>query len=153
VIAAPVADHDVAGICKAMDVTGWDAPEVATILARRQNPKAFEALLRRVLAAVVELSTEQVMRRMEAEKVPVGAVLGPPELHEDPQVQWLGMLEESTHPAAGRLRQPRPPARFEKTPAVIGAPAPTLGQHTDEILTECGLAAQIAELREKGAVA
>jgi crotonobetainyl-CoA:carnitine CoA-transferase CaiB-like acyl-CoA transferase len=63
------------------------------------------------------------------------------------------MLEDSEHPTAGRLRQPRPAARFERTPARIGAPAPTLGQHTDEILDELGLSDQRQRLREAGVVA
>jgi crotonobetainyl-CoA:carnitine CoA-transferase CaiB-like acyl-CoA transferase len=54
---------------------------------------------------------------------------------------------------AGRLPQPRPPVRFERTPARIGAPAPTIGQHTDEILAEIGLGGEIARLREAGVVA
>ena len=136
-----------------MGVSGYDAPEVATILARRQHPEAFAELLRRVVEAVSQLSTREAIERMEAERAPCGAVVGPESLHEDPQVRALGMLEESTHPAAGRLRQPRPAARFERTPAVTGGPAPTLGEHTDEILREAGLGPRIDALRESGVVA
>jgi crotonobetainyl-CoA:carnitine CoA-transferase CaiB-like acyl-CoA transferase len=60
---------------------------------------------------------------------------------------------QSDHPRAGRLREPRPAARFGATPAGVGAPAPDLGQHTDEILTELGLAAEIGALRREGIVA
>ena len=48
-IAAPVSDDDVAAICRGVGVDGYDDPKVATIIARRQNPEAFQALLRRVL--------------------------------------------------------------------------------------------------------
>ena len=153
VIAAPVSDEDVAGICRGVGVDGYDAPEVATILARRQNPEAFQALLRRVYAAVGNMTTAEAIAGMEAEKAPCGAVIGPAELHDDPQVKALGMLEVSEHPAAGRLRQPRPAARFGVTPAQTGAPAPTLGQHTDQILGEIGLGDRVVALREAGVVA
>ena len=153
VIAAPVSDEDVARICRGVGVDGYDDPSVATILARRQNPQAFQALLRRVYAAVGKMTTAEAIRGMEAEKAPCGAVLGPAELHVDPQVKALGMLEDSVHPRAGRLRQPRPAARFAATPARTGAPAPTLGQHTDEILAELGLAERAAALRAEGVVA
>jgi crotonobetainyl-CoA:carnitine CoA-transferase CaiB-like acyl-CoA transferase len=153
VIAAPVSDDDVAAICRGVGVDGYDDPEVATIVARRQNPQAFQALLRRVYAAVASMTTAEAIRGMEAERAPCGAVVGPPQLHLDPQVVALGMLEESTHPAAGPMRQPRPAARFAVTPAATGAPAPTIGQHTDEILGEIGMRERIAELRAAGVVA
>jgi crotonobetainyl-CoA:carnitine CoA-transferase CaiB-like acyl-CoA transferase len=153
VIAAPVSDEDVAAICRGVGVDGFDDPKVATIVARRQNPEAFQALLRRVYAAVSQMTTADAIRGMEAEQAPCGAVVGPAQLHLDPQVKALGMLEESTHPAAGPMRQPRPAARFAATPAATGAPAPTIGQHTDEILAELGLRDRIAELRAAGAVA
>ncbi|MBW2696656.1 MAG: CoA transferase, partial [Deltaproteobacteria bacterium] len=57
------------------------------------------------------------------------------------------------HPVAGRLRQPRPAVGFERTPARIGDPAPTLGQHTDEILRELGRGQDVTRLRESGVVA
>ncbi len=153
VIAAPVSDADVAGICRAVGVDGYDAPEVATIVARRTNPAAFTELLRRVVAAVGNMTTAEAIAAMEAENAPCGAVLSPAQLHDDRHVRALGLLEDLEHPLAGRMRQPRPAARFAKTPARSGAPAPGLGQDTDAILAELGLASRIAELRETGIVA
>ncbi|MDG2307883.1 MAG: CoA transferase [Candidatus Binatia bacterium] len=153
VIAAPVSDSDVAGICRGVGVDGYDAPEVATIMARRTNMEAFNELLRRVLDAVSNLTTEEAIRGMEAEKAPCGAVLSPEQLPNDPQVRALGMLEDSTHPIAGRMRQPRPAARFTKTPSETGGPAPGLGEHTDAILTELGMGDRTRELRDAGVIA
>jgi formyl-CoA transferase len=103
------------------------------------------------VAAVANMTTA---RRSAAWRpsAPCGAVV-PPDLHRDPQVVALGLLEDSSHPTAGRLRQPRPAARFAATPAKTGAPAPTVGQHTDEILAELGLRDRTAALRAAGAVA
>lgn len=153
VIAAPVSDGDVAGICRGVGIDGYDAPEVATIVARRTNVEAFNALLRRVLERVHGMTTAEAIAGMEAEKAPCGAVLSPAELPNDPHVKALGMLEDSVHPIAGRMRQPRPAARFEGTPSNTGDPAPGLGQHTDVILAELGLAGLVDEYRASGVVA
>ncbi len=153
VIAAPVSDGDVAGICRGVGVDGYDAPEVATIMARRTNVKAFNELLGRVLEAVRTMTTAEAIAGMEAEKAPCGAVLSPAQLSSDPHVRALGMLEDSVHPIAGRIRQPRPAARFEATPSATGAHAPGLGEHTDAILAEIGLGARAAEFRDAGIVA
>ncbi len=153
VIAAPVSDADVAGICRGVGVDGYDAPEVATIVARRSNPEAFNDLLRRVMAAVREMTTAEAIAGMEAENAPCGAVLSPAELADDPHVRAVGMLEDLEHPLAGPMRQPRPAPRFARTPARSGTPAPDLGEHTDTILAEIGLADRIGELRASGVVA
>ena len=89
---------------------------------------------------------------MAAEDVPSGIVRTLDELHEDPQVVHNEVFVESEHPLAGRMREPRPAARFSATPAAPGDPAPVLGQHTDEVLAELGLADRIADLRERGVV-
>lgn len=153
IIAAPTGDKDVEGICKGVGVDGWDDDKVRTMLARRANPEAFKELLRRVLAKVETLSSAEALAGMEREGAPCGAVLAPADLPDDPQVQALGMLEDSEHPAAGPMRQPRPAPRFGTTPAQTGGPAPTLGQQTDEILAEIGRGDQVAALREAGVVA
>ena len=58
------------------------------------------------------------------------------------------LIVVSEHPIAGRVRQTRPAARFERTPAEIRRPAPGLGEHTDEVLSSIGLDAdEIEQLR------
>ena len=56
------------------------------------------------------------------------------------------------HPVVGPTRIPRHPTRFSAAAAELGAPAPQLGEHTDEVLAELGLAARIAGLRARGVV-
>ena len=43
---------------------------------------------------------------------------------------------ESTHPVAGAIRVTAPPVRLSETPGAVRAPAPLLGEHTDQVLRE-----------------
>jgi crotonobetainyl-CoA:carnitine CoA-transferase CaiB-like acyl-CoA transferase len=80
-------------------------------------------------------------------------VLSPTELAGDPHAQAIGLLEDSVHPIAGRLRQPRHPTSFTGDRPALGGPAPMLGEHTDEILRELGLdAPRIEALRVAGVI-
>ena len=56
------------------------------------------------------------------------------------QVIKNALIELMEQPSMGTVRQPRPAARFDRTPARIGGPAPRIGQHTDAILAEAGYA-------------
>ena len=94
------------------------------------------------------------LARLEANDVPCAPVLSREEVLRDPQVAANELIVESDHPHAGPMRQPRPAARFEATPAGLHRPAPLLGEHTDEILRELGISAQAAaDLRSSGVVA
>jgi alpha-methylacyl-CoA racemase len=54
----------------------------------------------------------------------------------------------------GGLTQPAPAPRFSRTSAETPAPPVRVGEHTDATLAELGLsAAEISELRERGAIA
>jgi crotonobetainyl-CoA:carnitine CoA-transferase CaiB-like acyl-CoA transferase len=152
-ISTPTADHDFAGMCRAMGVDGYDDPRVATIAERSRHREVTQQIMARVYEAASRMTTAEAMARMEAERVPCGVVLSPAELADDPHVRAVGLLVDDVHPVAGPVRQPRHPTRFPATPAVLGGPAPTLGQHTDEILGELGLGDQAAALRAAGAVA
>jgi crotonobetainyl-CoA:carnitine CoA-transferase CaiB-like acyl-CoA transferase len=146
-VATPTSDADFFGMCRAFGVDGYDDPRVASPALRHQNRQVSRALVDRCYEAAEKLTTAEGMARMEAERVPCGVVLGPAELADDPHAKEIRLLVDDVHPVAGRVRTPRHPARFDGTPAVLGGPAPTIGQHTDEILTELGLRDAIPRLR------
>jgi 2-methylfumaryl-CoA isomerase len=65
------------------------------------------------------------------------------------------MFKDVEQPGIGKLRVPGSPAAFDASPRLEPAPAPRLGEHTDEILaTELGLStAEIRKLHDDGVVA
>jgi crotonobetainyl-CoA:carnitine CoA-transferase CaiB-like acyl-CoA transferase len=152
-ICTPTSDADFAGMCKAFGVEGYDDPRVATIAQRVQHRDVSSELIGRCYEVAATLPTEEAMARLEAERVPCGVVLSPADLVDDAHARAVGLFVEAPHPVAGRTRLPRHPTQFGTTPATIGGPAPALGEHTDELLTELGLAARAEELRAVGTVA
>ncbi len=98
--------------------------------------------------------TAEWLARLEAAGVPAGPLHDMPAVYADPQARARGMMVEIDHPKAGRVKNIGLPVKLSGTPGAIRRPAPTLGQHTDEVLREAGLAAgEISELRRSGAVA
>jgi crotonobetainyl-CoA:carnitine CoA-transferase CaiB-like acyl-CoA transferase len=62
-------------------------------------------------------------------------------------------LEEVFHPALGRIVQPRPAPRTHDHPDTPRRPAPSAGEHTDEILAEAGFTtAEVDDLRSAAVV-
>ena len=90
---------------------------------------------------------EEWLDRLTREGVPCAPVLTRTAMLTNPQVVANGIVVETEHPEAGRLRQARPAARFSGTPAAIRHGGPALGAHTAEVLAELGYSpADIAAL-------
>jgi crotonobetainyl-CoA:carnitine CoA-transferase CaiB-like acyl-CoA transferase len=125
-------------------------PRFATAAARSQN---LPALIAETGGGKVDMKVDEAIERLAAEDVPCGPVLSLEAIPDHPQVLASASLATSLHPHMGRIREPRPPVRFEATPAAIQRPAPALGEHTGAVLGELGLdAAEIAKLRAQGVV-
>ncbi|MQF49036.1 CoA transferase [SAR202 cluster bacterium AC-647-N09_OGT_505m] len=58
------------------------------------------------------------------------------DLFTHPHVIERGMLVEMDHPQIGKFQAPGPPYDFSGTPWRIASPAPTLGQHNNEIICD-----------------
>jgi crotonobetainyl-CoA:carnitine CoA-transferase CaiB-like acyl-CoA transferase len=115
---------------------------------RARNAGALHDILNPITRA---LTTAELVKRLEAEDVPHAVINTPARIHEDPQVVANELLVELEHPSAGPMRLPRPVGDFEATPASLRRPAPSLGEHSNEILKAHGLGEdQIAALRETG---
>jgi len=90
---------------------------------------------------------------LERAGVPAGPVYNMEQVYQDPQVQARDMVVDLEHPTAGLTKMLGLPVKLSRTPGQIRRPAPTLGQHTDEILRELGLSTEsILALRERQVV-
>ncbi len=147
-------DVEFHGLFRALGHPEWaDDPRFATVQARR-DPAAFAELGEKIADAIRSFPTQELIDRMVAEDVPVGPVLSLEELADDPQIVHNESILEFEHPTAGRFRQARPAARFDKTPQDPRRRLPPLhGEHTEEVLRELGYAdADLARMREEGLI-
>jgi len=146
ITAAALTDRQWAGLVRAVDRPEWLEDERFKTSALRQ--KHIDARLQLTQDVLIARSTAEWLERLTAAGVPCGPVLTRSEVIRHPHVREMGILVETEHPAAGRLRQARAAARFSGTPVEIRRGAPRLGEHTEEILAELGYsAAEIAALR------
>jgi crotonobetainyl-CoA:carnitine CoA-transferase CaiB-like acyl-CoA transferase len=87
------------------------------------------------------------------ERVPCAAVRPIEDMFDHPQVLAEDLVATLDHPQIGRYRAMKEPVKFADTPGRAPSPAPTFGQHSDEILTSYGYSAgEIAALRQRGVV-
>jgi crotonobetainyl-CoA:carnitine CoA-transferase CaiB-like acyl-CoA transferase len=114
-------------------------PRFKTPAARERNAETRLELMADVLRT---RTSAQWLARLEGHGVPCAPILNRWEMLHHPQVIENQIVIESEHPHGGRMRQPRPAARFERTPGAVPRPAPLLGEHTRELLGEVGVGAQ-----------
>ncbi|MEM5780860.1 MAG: CoA transferase, partial [Lawsonibacter sp.] len=96
-------------------------------------------------------SLDECASILEANGVPNGRINTMTMICADPQIAARDMIVEVEHPVAGKYKMAGSPLKFSNYPNTTYAPAPTLGQHTHEVLknylgmTEEEIAAMLAE--------
>lgn len=95
---------------------------------------------------------DRALARMRTAGVTAGPVYNIDEIVEDPHFVAREIVVDAEDSELGSVAMHNFVPRMSGTPGVWRRPAPLLGQHTDEILTEAGYdAAAIAGLRDEGA--
>jgi crotonobetainyl-CoA:carnitine CoA-transferase CaiB-like acyl-CoA transferase len=102
----------------------------------------------RMAAWCAERTSAEALAAMEEVRLPAGPVLSPQQVLEDPHIAAKGLFQPVDYPG---MEKPAPlmrtPVELSETPGEIRHRAPTLGEHTDQLLRELGYAdAEIAEL-------
>ena len=132
-----VSDSEFAGYFRAVGHPELvDDDRFATMASRMGNLKVLGPMLKQFC---LETPLADFLRRAEEFDVPAAAIISIVELPDDPQILHNEVFVVHEHPVAGRIREPRPAARFGATAAFAGSPAPTYGEHSNEIVAELGL--------------
>lgn len=138
-------DKEWRGLCQALKRPEWlEDPRFKTQALRNENRQL------RLLLLDETFRTNTVthwLTALDAADVPCAPVLPRGQIADHPQVIANGIIETFDQPDIGQVRQARPAARFEDSPASIKGAAPYLGEHSAEVLKELGYDdATVAEL-------
>ncbi|AVJ29233.1 CaiB/BaiF CoA transferase family protein [Achromobacter spanius] len=123
----------------------------STLKSRVQNMDAVDAMISEFTSA---LSKAELVRLLQAQRVPCAPVRDLEEVTSDAHLHERGFLQEVDHPLYGRVTLPRSPMRYEGSDLPPIEPSGELGQHNDEVFGDwLGLAdAELAQLRADGVI-
>ncbi len=120
----------------------------------RQRVSGYDELRPIVARALAAHPRAYWIERLSAAGVPCGSVRDLGEVFADPQLDARDMIVRVEHASAGVIRQLGIPVKLSDTPGAVRRPPPTLGQHTDAVLSgDLGLRGDaIAALRRDGVI-
>ncbi|NYI00300.1 CaiB/BaiF CoA transferase family protein [Cupriavidus plantarum] len=115
--------------------------EQIDISDRAQRNANIRMLYAQMAEITLERTTAEWLALFAELDIPATPILALDDVPRHPHLAAVGLFQETTHPTAGPLREMRPAARFSATPLSLRRHAPTLGEHTDEVLSEAGFKA------------
>ncbi len=110
-----------------------DDPDFRTSAARLAHRERLTALLAEVFARHPWAHWRDLCR---SASVPVAEVRSLPGALKSPEARARGLVTRIPHPVAGWIPNIALPIRMTATPAAFPSPAPSLGQHTEQVLSE-----------------
>ena len=129
-----------------------DDPGFARSKDRIDNRHQLWEIINRITST---LSTDELVRLANDAGCPCGPIYNIGEAFEDQQVRHLKMTKPARHPEAGELNLVRSPINLSafQPGEDFERPGPSLGEHTDEILSEFGYTTDdIERLRSNRAI-
>ena len=141
ITAGAVSDAEWGGMCRALKREDLLEDErFSTSAARVSNAGERKQLTGEEIS---KWDSEEILTRFKEEGVPCAPLLNRMDLMEHEQVLANESIWIQDYKGFGEVRQARPAARFGETPSEIARPAPKLGEHGQEILTELGYSSSI----------
>ena len=101
----------------------------------------------RFLAEVVKTKTSaEWQAALEQYDIPWAPAHSIEDLIDDPHLKAVELFQTMDHPSEGKIKMIAPPIVFGSTPSSIYRHPPQLGEHTDEVFEEFGIAVPPAKL-------
>jgi crotonobetainyl-CoA:carnitine CoA-transferase CaiB-like acyl-CoA transferase len=150
VAVAVATDEQWAGLCAALERPHW-VTEFSTAEERRKHHNVIDEHLATWCG---QRRGDDIVEALWSHGVPVGKVMQPHRQTELPQLAARGFFEAVDHPVSARTRHSTLPFKLSRGPDRVHVqPAPLLGQHNRELLSELGLTDdEIAELEALGVI-
>ncbi|KSB89452.1 CoA-transferase [Caulobacter vibrioides] len=119
--------------------------------ARGVNQGELDA---RIAAWTLDQDIDDLLPRLEQAGLATGRIYRAPEMLADPQFQARESIVTVPHPVFGQVKMQNAFPRLTATPGGVRWPGPTLGEHTEAVLTQvAGMTAEkVAELKARGVV-
>ena len=138
-------------LCEVMEMPHlMHDPRFESAEARTENNQALIAILDE---AFLTRDQREWVSRLERYNFPWAPVRHFTELGDDRQALENGYIVTLDDPQAGEVKVAGVAVELSKTPGRLGAKAPELGQHTEDILLELGYSWEdIAMMKEEGAI-
>jgi crotonobetainyl-CoA:carnitine CoA-transferase CaiB-like acyl-CoA transferase len=139
ITAGTLSDSEWQGFCRASG-----DPELAKdarFATQRSRNVNATARIHKMGEYIAQASTAEWLVRLDANDVPCAPILRRGEIMGNEQVVARNLIAEFDQPTVGRVRQPKPAARFALSEAEIGGPAPRVGEHSREVLADLGYSA------------
>ncbi len=134
--AGAISDSEWQGMCRALEREDLIQDErFASASARGRNGDERKQIM---AAEIARWNRDEILARLDEQDVPSAPLLTRLELMDHEQVRVNGSIDRHTWPAFGEVRQAVPAAHFSAAPSTIRRPAPKLGEHTLEVLSELG---------------
>jgi CoA:oxalate CoA-transferase len=121
------------GLFEAMGRPAWGAQPFNTQAGRSAN---YSELRERLAAWARHYSAQEVFEKVQGFKSACAPAYTAEQFFQSPQILARDYLLEVEHPLAGTLKYPGLPYRLSNLPRPRRAPAPLLGQHTEEVLCQ-----------------
>ncbi|PYN00315.1 MAG: CoA transferase [Candidatus Rokuibacteriota bacterium] len=128
-----------------------DDPRFKDDLARGDNG---EAISKRMAEWTATRTTAEALAGLEGTKIPAAPLYSPQQALEDAHIRTAKLLEDTDYPGLARKAPLAPtPVDLSETPGRFRHRAPTIGEHTAEILGELGYdRAAIEGLESRGVI-
>jgi crotonobetainyl-CoA:carnitine CoA-transferase CaiB-like acyl-CoA transferase len=127
-----------------------DEPALASNDGRVRSNEMLDAVIATWTSA---RTMDEILARLDAADVPAGRIYSVADIVDDPHYAAREMILPTELPGDVTVKMPGITPKLSETPGEVRWSGPTLGQHTDEVLTGLGLqAGDIAQLRRSGAV-
>jgi crotonobetainyl-CoA:carnitine CoA-transferase CaiB-like acyl-CoA transferase len=127
-----VDEHQWDGLKLVLGSPEWaEDPKLSSISGRIHNHDLLDSKLSRWASS---LNIDEAIDMLLGYGVPAGRVRDPRLGSEHPQLEARGFFERLTHKVAGLVTIPSLPFQFDGRAGWFSRPAPTLGQHNEEVL-------------------